>query len=373
MKILIISAALYPDNSPRSFRTTELAMEFARQNHEVTVLIPGIYEKRIEFGEKNNFQINDPCPEITEKFRSRYFDSPILARYGNRLLEWIFEFPDIQYKSWVQHGLHQYKGFDLMISVAAPHAIHWGVASYLEKGNHNPASVWIADCGDPFMGAKMNRLPKMPWFSKYEKSFCRQCDFITVPIPSAISAYYAEFRDKIRVIPQGFQFEESKKYLKQYQKHHKPTFAYAGSLSPIKRDPRPLMDYLISQDKDYHFILYTNAQNLVAGYDKRSDGKIDIRPYIPRNELLSTLSTMDFLINFENEVKEQVPSKLIDYYLINRPVLSISYHDQVENKIEPFLNGDYGRALHFKDVDHYKIENVCQQFIQLHHDVVETK
>src|SRR6218665_3238194 len=37
-KILIISRAFYPQNSPRSFRTTELVKEFCKQGHEVTLL-----------------------------------------------------------------------------------------------------------------------------------------------------------------------------------------------------------------------------------------------------------------------------------------------------------------------------------------------
>jgi len=32
-KILIVSASFYPENSPHSFRTTELTKEFARQQH----------------------------------------------------------------------------------------------------------------------------------------------------------------------------------------------------------------------------------------------------------------------------------------------------------------------------------------------------
>src|SRR5690606_8098316 len=38
--ILILSRTFYPENSPRSFRTTELAKELARQEHGVTVLLP---------------------------------------------------------------------------------------------------------------------------------------------------------------------------------------------------------------------------------------------------------------------------------------------------------------------------------------------
>lgn len=40
MRILIVSGFFYPTNTPRAFRTTELAKEFARCGHEVTVMIP---------------------------------------------------------------------------------------------------------------------------------------------------------------------------------------------------------------------------------------------------------------------------------------------------------------------------------------------
>jgi len=36
-KILIVSNAFYPEISPRSFRTTELAKELSRQGHKDTL------------------------------------------------------------------------------------------------------------------------------------------------------------------------------------------------------------------------------------------------------------------------------------------------------------------------------------------------
>ena len=37
-KILLVSSAFYPEISPRSFRATELAKEFCRRGHDVTVI-----------------------------------------------------------------------------------------------------------------------------------------------------------------------------------------------------------------------------------------------------------------------------------------------------------------------------------------------
>lgn len=51
-KILIVSKSFYPLISARSLRTTELAKEFARQGHKVTVITPKKDEVHAAF-EKN--------------------------------------------------------------------------------------------------------------------------------------------------------------------------------------------------------------------------------------------------------------------------------------------------------------------------------
>jgi len=41
--------------------------------------------------------------------------------------------------------------YDLLISIAVPYPIHWGVAAVWAKDkSKNLAPNWIADCGDPY-------------------------------------------------------------------------------------------------------------------------------------------------------------------------------------------------------------------------------
>lgn len=56
-KILIISRSFYPMNSPRSFRTTELAKEFARQGHEVRALTTTNPSYSLYVALKDNYDI----------------------------------------------------------------------------------------------------------------------------------------------------------------------------------------------------------------------------------------------------------------------------------------------------------------------------
>ena len=47
-KILIVGRTFFPEQSPRSFRTTELAIELAKQGHEVHVLLPNNLKNKIK-------------------------------------------------------------------------------------------------------------------------------------------------------------------------------------------------------------------------------------------------------------------------------------------------------------------------------------
>ena len=73
---------------------------------------------------------------------------------------------------------------------------------------------------------------------------------------------------------------------------------------------------------------------------------------------------MDFLINLENEKSNQVPSKVIDYTLSKRPILSINKDNFNENEFLDFLNGKYDKAIKIK-IEDYDIKNVVNQFEQL--------
>src|SRR5699024_6823793 len=139
--------------------------------------------------------------------------------------------------------------YDLLISIAVPHTIHWGVAAIWKKHN-NLAKTWFADCGDPFMGQE-NDIFKYPFYFKYsEKWFCRKADYITVPTEASIKAYYSEFHHKIRIIPQGFKFEDIHVEENTYA-NPVPTFAYAGGFIPGRRDPTEFLNFLINLKKEY--------------------------------------------------------------------------------------------------------------------------
>lgn len=365
-KILIVSRSFYPMNSPRAFRTTELVKEFARQGHDVILLTVKEDEHHIPFEKEYGVTIKDLGP-----LRLKPVDMKKGGRIGTlvrkvlrRGLVQAFEYPDIQLVYLVKKAIEKERGYDLLLSIATPHPIHWGTAwAWDEK---DPiADTWIADCGDPYMGATLDTFNKWFYFKYLEKWFCRKANYITVPIESAEDGYYPEFRNKIRVIPQGFNFDEVDIDREKPVENKIPTFAYAGGLIPGGRDPRKFLDFITDVDRDFKFILYTRSRNLVEPWLEKAAGRIEIRDYIPRPELLQKLSRMDFLVNFENATSLQMPSKLIDYYLAGRPVLSVDGQNINEDVIVQFLNGNYSAAYSYNGVDKYRIENVSNRFLAL--------
>jgi hypothetical protein len=365
-KILIVSSSFYPKNSPRSFRTTELVKEFARQGHDVTLLTLKDDEVHVPFEKKHGVTIKDvgPLSFPTINLNGSSGVSSLIKRVLRRGLLQLFEYPDIELLFRVRKALKQESGYDLLISIAVPHPIHWGVA-WAWRTNNPIAKTWVADCGDPYMGETLDSFRKLFYFKYAEKYFCRKADVITVPIASAKDGYYQEFRDKIEVVPQGFRFDEVEIDEGSYTKHKVPTFAYAGGFIPGGRDPRSFIDYIVNSEHDFKLILYTRNGDLVEPWLEKAAGKIEIRDYIPRPELLKKLSKMDFLLNFENKSPLMMPSKLIDYYLAGRPVLNISSNGLDTDKINHFLEGNYEDRLRYNGVDQYRIENVCGRFLNL--------
>jgi len=367
-KILIVSASFYPQNSPRSFRTTELAKELSRQGHDVTVYIPAKGNDYTSFGTEYGLKIKNLGDlkwkeiDLTGGIIER-----LIRRAINRALRVLFEWPDIELLFKVSNVLKNEQGYDLLISIAVPHPIHWGVARIWKK-KKNIAKTWIADCGDSYMFARLDTFKKMFYFKYFEKSFCSRCDYIAVPFDAMHTQFYKEFRSKIITIPQGFNLAEIKRSDKPVH-HEKPTFLFAGSIIPGFRDLTLLLDFLRDYKNDFLFIVYTNEQGWFEKHKSELKNRIEIRSYIDRLTLIYEMSKVDFLVNVDTILDSQsnveaIPSKLIDYALSGRPILNLNSNNLDVEKVKAFLSGDYSGA-RVIDTSRYDIKIVAKKFTRL--------
>jgi len=362
-KILLVSSAFYPEISPRSFRATELAKEFTRQGHRVVVITQ--HRDHDYTGFLQAFPIvlkmwsRPRFPRVPE-FKRKPFR--ILTRAVSRIFQVLFEYPFIEEMFKVKRMLKKEGGYDLMISFAVPYPVHWGVAK--ARSHKRPiAKTWIADCGDPYMGDVLDSFRKPFYFGILEKRFSRKANYISIPVESARPAYYPEFHHKIRIIPQGFDFELDRAFEKEVRNPVRE-FAYAGGFLHGIRDPGALMRALVSCKVPFKFHVFTNQPEVISEYREALDGKLNISGYIERDKLMEILSGMDFLINFDNNTSLNIPSKLIDYALTGRPVLNID-RDFNESDLMAFLNGDYSKRMPLPDPGQYHIKNVTQRFLDL--------
>jgi hypothetical protein len=249
------------------------------------------------------------------------------------------------------------RGYDLMISFAVPYPVHWGVA-FARSEDHSVAKTWVADCGDPYMAQRLDSFRKPFYFKYLEISFCRKCEYISIPIEAMQNQFYPEFTLKIRVIPQGFNFKEIQLF-KEPIHNKKPIFIFAGSIIPGKRDLKLFLEFLTKVQSDFLFIIYTNQNKWFEDYKISFGEKLELRGYIDRLSLIFEMSKADFLVNvdtiYENHNHiEAVPSKLIDYALTNRPIL---------NLVE-FLNRNYSKQ-RIIDKSNYDIRKVSGRFLEL--------
>lgn len=365
MKIVIVSYAGYPTLAPRSQRTTELAKGFAKVGHDVTLyMMTGGFDFT-DFEKETNIKVKSLGKTTFIKFNYKtgtqysFFTRVIKKLFGKYL-----EFPNIELMQKVYKSLRGESNIDLLVSIAVPYPIHWGVAYFKQKHPEKMINTtWVADCGDPYMGNPFHKHPF--YFKNVEKWFSNKTDFITIPIEEAVGAYYPEFRDKIKIIPQGFDFDAIN-IDGNYKENTVPTFIYAGVFYENNRDPRPLLDYLIKNDTDFKFIVYTRSIALLEPYINVLQNKLIIRNYIPREELLVEMSKADFLLNLENPTQVQSPSKLIDYALSKRPVLSLNTNVELDKvKIDEFLKGDYSQKLVIENINQYNIDNIVKEFEEL--------
>lgn len=94
-------------------------------------------------------------------------------------------------------------------------------------------------------------------------------------------------------------------------------------------------------------------------------GRIVLREALPRERLIERLGAADFLINFDNTTSNATPSKLIDYAMTGRPILSFNDRTFDPDGFRAALRGDYRAQVRGIDLSQYDIRNVAAQFIDL--------
>lgn len=361
MNIVLATYHFYPTQTPRAFRAGELACELSSQGHDVLVICGVVTEEVITFANQHGFKVTGLFKKSLKPF-SKFGK---LNRYINRVTQLFFEYPYIRIVPRIKKEVTKVSNADLLISIAVPYPVHWGISLISNKEKRH-WKYWAADCGDPFMGDESDSF-RHPFYFKYiEQYFMRKADKIVVPTNEAYKGYFREFHNKITVIPQGFNFAEAKKNISEIgQKTDTLKFAYAGGFIPGYREPYEFLDYLCEVDLDFIFYIYTDNKINVNKYKDLLGDKLLILDRVSRNELLKKLSSVDFVVNFANKGRAQTPSKLIDYYLLDKPILQVEFKTMNKRIADEFMRKNYVNKLQLENPAQYDISNVAKRFTSL--------
>lgn len=364
LKILLVSRWYSPVNNPRAFRTTELMNELINRNkYEVSAILPSfadINKDKLEAVFLPAFSMQSKVDDegriewryrLTDLIRQiiRFFfgESPGNMIYAVRVY-------------FALKKLLKKNKYAAVISISYPFYVHISVALATMKFNAN--LVKIADCGDPFYDNPAYR--KASYLKWVEKKILQCFDYVVIPIKEAQKSYVDyEISKKIQIISQGFTIENIPSGT--YKQNIVPTFCFAGIFYEKIRNPEYFFQYLLEIEENFLFVVYaltdTFTQKVLSKYKKKLGNKLEIRKAVPRKDLIHIMAKMDFVINFDNENTNQKPSKLIDYAMSKRPILSFNSKTFEPAIFEDFLRGNYSRKEQI-DLTQYDIRNVVDKF-----------
>ena len=362
MKILMITRSYPPLRNPRAFRSYELLRGFCERRICTDLIAPeGI--KRINDDLWGYYPVTyggdyDAKNLGTKQYSSlkkyiRKISSYFLGDSPSNILYSIYLFRLLLKNRLLNH-------YDAVVVISYPFYNLVAVSLFAKMFSLDVRL--IADCGDPlYHNPSFVKASYLKWFERWVlKSF----DYVTIPFEDAQKAYQEYIsQGKIRVIPQGFHMIDIP--VGMYQGNLIPTFCYAGVFYEQIRNPEFFFEHLMMIQGDFRFIVYALdepfTQSLLVKYQVRLKDRLVVMPPVDREDLILAMAKMDFVINFDNDNETQRPSKLIDYAMSRRPILSFNRQTFRPEVFQAFLTGDYSEQYHV-DLEQYDIRRVVDQF-----------
>jgi len=367
--ILFISYHFPPEISPRSYRAYEL-VKYLQKNYSIDLITNKAVTAEFRADLENvNFIINNSRPASHSSPVSSPTTTQLKKTQFLRKILYFFVPGGLSTLSCLKYLLHTKKlkkKYDCIISIGLPIGSH--VVAYILKKFFKITDNIILDYGDPFY--KNPNMPYSPFNYLLEKMIINDADSVVVPVENAISAFLGlDVKNKIHVIPQGLDLEKIE--IDSYHKNTPCKIGFAGVFYKNLRDPENFMCWALNLPEDFKFHIYTNLKsaenreliNKYKSFDKNNH--LIVNDLIPRQDCIRFLSTCDFVINFENISSTQNPSKLIDYMLSRRPILSISTTETSWPLFSSFLNNNFEKAHTLPDFDQYSMKSVGLKFEKL--------
>ncbi len=266
--------------------------------------------------------------------------------------------------------------FDCLISVSHPFTGHV-VGRYLQKKYKVP--YWLVDIGDPFCFVETTPLNNAKLYRKlntqFERSVFNEANGISVTTAGTAKIYtdlFPESGSKIHVIPPVYTLKGPlKSGALSIKTGPSPIILlFIGTLYKSIRSPQFLLEIFdalrikSSEDRvELHFIGPVNdCLDVFAPYEHHIGKSVFLHGEVARESVASVLDQADVLINIGNLTSYQLPSKLVEYVSLGKPVLNL--YKVPDDASLLFLKG-YPAVLNIMEsLDRIEAADALKTFIQ---------
>ena len=350
-RILIVTHQFLPFVSPRTTRWSYLIDELVGKGNKVTVLSgtnPENIQKNydvIYFGNKkfssNIRRVRQESNESTNSLFKKNIYSILKKIY--RFLFKTFSWPDYA-MFWAVTIFRNRKrindNYDIIISVSLPFTSH--LCAYILKKRIR--ADWYMDIGDPFtlkINSPENNKIIYSFLNKiYERKFYKIASKIIFTHKEVAELHENKFNiDKSKIVigyPIATVNEQNLNIASSYNYKVTPIkIGYFGAFTKSVREPNNYINNIVNpffEDVEHKWYINQESKKYFASIKKTSLHKfIDI---VQRKEALKIMvNEIHILLSIGNLNKYQMPSKVIEYLSLGKPVL---HYAEIED--DPIYN-----------------------------------
>ncbi|MFZ1685288.1 MAG: hypothetical protein WAU88_14320 [Candidatus Zixiibacteriota bacterium] len=361
-RILIISYSYAPQPTPRALRWSSLANYWVERGMDVDI-ITGWQNGLPEIEYTSGTTVYRVGRNLLTRLQSRLNSSPAAPTAPTTsqsrksvpfkpVLKWLYDrtwkklyWPDYACL-WIKPAVRAARqllkahSYAAIVSVSDPFSGH--VVAYRTRPLHNSAK-WLVDIGDPFSFREAARPNNFDLYQNrnitLESDVFGECDAISVTTEGTAREYVSRFpnaKAKLTVIgPLMPAITNPVTLGAPAENRSVRKLVFVGTLYQGLRSPEYLLKLFVGlkrlpQHRDVELHIYggvVGTSNLFDGVGDPSANAIYVHGQVSRERALEAMSDADLLVNIGNTSAIQLPSKVVEYVWLGRPILNIASHD----------------------------------------------
>ena len=163
---------------------------------------------------------------------------------------------------------------------------------------------------------------------------------------------YCRYSNKI--IPLHFPNLRLQERTKRNSLWHTYDIFFLGAIKDEYRDPKKIIDFVMSSSLPTRLIFYgdIHSDSLNRAIEKYKD-RVLLRNQISNEEAIKLINSNAFLLNINNSIGNQSPSKLIDYISTGNPIINCV---KLNSDISPLILKEYELTFHYYEYNDNSIE-----------------